>query len=71
VKGVDSSNQQRVAEYAARVYEKTNKVPSEDELTRHFGFQCRAKWVDEPDRRLKTIVVRPDQVPASIRAKFQ
>lgn len=71
VKGVDPSNRHRVAEYAARIYEKTGKVPSEQELTRKFGFPCRARWIDEPDKRVKTVTVRPDQVPDNIRAKFQ
>jgi hypothetical protein len=71
VRGVDPSNRHRVAQYAAGIYEKTGKIPTEAELTQKFGFPCRAKWVDETDRRLKTVVVRPDEVPESIRARFQ
>ena len=65
------SDRDQVARHATQVYESTGRVPSEQELTRKFGFLCRAKWIDEPDRKVKTVVVRPDEVPASVRAKFQ
>jgi hypothetical protein len=71
VKGVDLSNRDKVAKYAAGIYEKTGRTPTEAELTRKFGFPCRARWIDEPDQKVKTITVRPDQVPANIRARFQ
>lgn len=71
VKGVDLSNRDKVSQYATGIYEKTGRTPTEVELTRKFGFPCRARWIDEPDQKIQKVVVRPDEVPASIRAKFQ
>ena len=65
------SNVQQVADYASQVYMKSGQVPSEQSLTSKFGFRAQARWIDTPDRVVKNITVRPDEVPASIRARFQ
>jgi hypothetical protein len=64
-------NVQRVSNYASSVYEKTGHVPSEQTLTSKFGFRAQARWIDTPDKVVGKITVRPDEVPASIRARFQ
>jgi hypothetical protein len=65
------ANVQRVADYASSVYECTGSVPSEQQLTAKFGFRAQARWIDTPDRVVGKVTVRPDEVPASIRARFQ
>lgn len=65
------ANVQMVSDYAASVYEKTGHVPSEQALTSKFGFRAQARWIDTPDKVVGQITVRPDEVPASIRARFQ
>ena len=60
-----------VADYAASVHNRTGRVPSEESLTQKFGFKCQARWVDEPDRTVKSITVRPDEVPDNIRRRFE
>lgn len=64
-------NVQRVADYASSVYMKTGQVPSEQALSAKFGFRAQARWIDTPDRVVGTVTVRPDEVPAAIRARFQ
>lgn len=64
-------NVQRVAEYASSVYERTGHIPSEQTLSSKFGFRAQARWIDTPDRVVGQVTVRPDEVPANIRARFQ
>ncbi len=64
------ANVQRVADYASAVYQKTGQVPSEQVLTTKFGFRAQARWIDTPDKVVKQVTVRPDEVPASILARF-
>ncbi len=65
------TNVQRVSDYATSVYEKTGQVPSEHTLSAKFGFRAQARWIDTPDKVVGTVTVRPNEVPASIRARFQ
>ena len=65
-----SGRRQEIANYASAHYMRTGNVPSETDLTQKYGFQCKARWVDTPDRVVGRVIVRPDEVPASIRAKF-
>lgn len=64
------ANVQRVADYASSVYMKTGQVPSEQALSSRFGFRAQAQWIDTPDRVVKQVTVRPDEVPVNIRARF-
>lgn len=64
-------NVKRVADYASSVYERTGQVPSEQALSSKFGFRAQARWIDTPDKVVGSVTVRPDEVPASIRARFQ
>ncbi len=66
-----STNVQRVSDYATSVYEKTGQVPSEQALSAKFGFRAQARWIDTPDKVVGKVTVRPNEVPASIRARFQ
>ncbi len=71
MKSRTDADRQRVALYAASFYEKNGRGPSEAELTRHFGFPARARMIDTPDKVVGSVTVRPNEVPANIRAKFQ
>ncbi len=65
-----AGRRQEIAEYASEYYMKHNKLPSELHLTQKYGFQCKARWVDIPNKAVDKVTVRPDEVPADIRAKF-
>jgi hypothetical protein len=65
-----AGRRQEIAEYASEYYMKHNKLPSESHLTQKYGFQCKARWIDTPNKGVGKVTVRPDEVPANIRAKF-
>ncbi len=73
INGPDNTqtNIDMVADYAASVHNKTGRVPSEQCLSQKFGFGCQARWVDDPDKVVKSITVRPGDVPDNIRRRFE
>ncbi len=73
INGPDNTqaNIDMVADYAASVHNKTGRVPSEQCLSQKFGFGCQARWVDDPDKMVKSIAVHPDEVPDNIRRRFE
>ena len=67
----------KVAEYAQKTYDDTDKLPSPAELsafaTRELGVGVRAqaRVIDRRHKVVQTITVKPSEVPESIRAKFE
>ena len=61
---------QQVAEFAASYKTKNGRLPSNEAVSNHFGFKCIVKWIDTPDKVVKTVRVRPDELPPSVLARF-
>ena len=61
-----------VKQYVIAKYERTGKIDSNQALTQQFGFPIQVTgFIDTPDRVVKSVRVRPDELPANIRTKFQ
>lgn len=65
-----ANRRQEIADYGSKYYAEHNRLPSEAHLTKKYGFKAMVKWVDEKDKVVGSVKVRPDEVPANIRAKF-
>lgn len=65
---------QEVAEYAAANMtidkDGRKRLPSDESVSQRFGFKCIVKWIDTPDKAVKTVRVRPSDVPPEILARF-
>ncbi len=64
------NRRQEVAEFAAAYKTKNGRLPSNEAVSQHFGFRCIVKWIDTPDRVVKTVRVRPNELPPEILARF-
>lgn len=62
-----ANRRQDVCDFAAARFEQTGRTPSDQEVSRHFGFECHVRLKGQ----IQTVKVRPDEVPANIRARFQ
>ena len=67
---VDSNHADRqleVSEYASAHFEQNNgQIITDDQLTKHFGFECHIRQVG----KIQSVKIKPDAAPANIRAKF-
>ena len=61
-----------VKRYTIDQYQKTGRVPSNEVLSQRFGFPVQTTgFQDTPDRKVGSVTVGPNEVPESIRRRFQ
>lgn len=61
-----------VKQYVISEYQRTGRIPSNEFLSRKYGFPVQTTgFIDTPDRVVKSIRVSPNELPPNIRARFQ
>ncbi len=74
VRTKNTTPEQRAAvkQYVIDQYQRTDQIPSNEALSQRFGFPIQTTgFVDTPDKVVKSVTVRPDELPANIRARFE
>jgi hypothetical protein len=71
-KNASPAQRSAVKVYVIDYYTKHRQIPTNEALSQKFGFPVQTTGSeDTPDRVVGRVRVRPDEVPANIRARFQ
>jgi hypothetical protein len=54
----DPANRSRVAQWAESYRRQNGRMPSDEQVTAHFGFPCRVRFVDTPDTQVSSRFIR-------------